>query len=191
MLDAGDSGGSLRFVDIYETDAPKPKAKLPVPIRPILASDWDPGRARAVWDRMTGHELMLPDGAKKEMKDLFQATLAGRVHWFNLGDNNGLAHVWDIENGSAKANFEWVGKTRQFVKKYGSAQDCKKIWLKAIFKWLKIRRLSVEVAADNAKARRFLVRMGFKQEGVLREAWLIGGKPQDVLVYGVLASEVV
>jgi len=183
-------GGSPRFIDIHEVEPPKPKAKLPVPIRPIRADEWNPGKAAQVWDRMSGHEWMLPDEAKGEMRDLFKATLAGKVYWFELGDENGLAHVWDVNNGAAKANFEWVGRTRGFVKKYGPVEDCKRIWLKALFKWLKLRRLTVEVAATNAPARRFLTRMGFKQEGVLREAWVVKGKPEDVLGYGVLASEV-
>jgi hypothetical protein len=47
------------------------------------------------------------------------------------------------------------------------------------------RRCGATRAAGNAHARRFVERVGFRQEGVARNAWLSG----DVVIYGMLREE--
>jgi ribosomal-protein-alanine N-acetyltransferase len=54
---------------------------------------------------------------------------------------------------------------------------------------LKLRRLEADVDPGNAASLRILGRMGFVQEGLLRERWDIGGQIGDTAFLGLLARE--
>jgi RimJ/RimL family protein N-acetyltransferase len=57
------------------------------------------------------------------------------------------------------------------------------------FEHMNLHRISLEVNADNAKAIRAYEKAGFRIEGRLREAAFVHGSRVDLLVMGVLASE--
>jgi ribosomal-protein-serine acetyltransferase len=51
------------------------------------------------------------------------------------------------------------------------------------------RRVEIRVAADNARSRAIPERLGFREEGVLREAHTVAGASHDEIVYGLLAGD--
>jgi ribosomal-protein-serine acetyltransferase len=57
------------------------------------------------------------------------------------------------------------------------------------FDELGLHRLQISAATANVRSRAVPERLGFTQEGVLREAELVGDEYQDLAVYGLLASE--
>lgn len=57
------------------------------------------------------------------------------------------------------------------------------------FQGLGLHRVSLEVLASNAPARRLYERLGFSNEGLLREAFLRAGEREDVALYGLLRRE--
>jgi ribosomal-protein-serine acetyltransferase len=54
---------------------------------------------------------------------------------------------------------------------------------------LDLHRLEISAATDNVRSRAIPERLGFTQEGVLREAEEVAGRRQDLAVYGLLASD--
>jgi RimJ/RimL family protein N-acetyltransferase len=57
------------------------------------------------------------------------------------------------------------------------------------FDRLRMRRIEADVDPRNENSLRILGRLGFKQEGLLRERWNVGGELQDSAILGLLARE--
>jgi ribosomal-protein-serine acetyltransferase len=57
------------------------------------------------------------------------------------------------------------------------------------FSELKLNRVEIQCAVENIRSRRVPERLGFAQEGILRQSWCIRGVFVDQVVYGMLASE--
>jgi ribosomal-protein-serine acetyltransferase len=54
---------------------------------------------------------------------------------------------------------------------------------------LDLNRVEIQVAADNRRSRAIPERLGFEQEGVLREYERVGDRYLDIVVYSLLARE--
>jgi len=57
------------------------------------------------------------------------------------------------------------------------------------FSELKLNRLEIQCASENDRSQKVAERLGFTQEGVLRQSWLSGDRFVDLVVYGLLTSE--
>jgi ribosomal-protein-serine acetyltransferase len=58
----------------------------------------------------------------------------------------------------------------------------------AFTEW-ELHRLEVHCAPDNRRSRAIPERLGFREEGLLREAELVAGRYLDRVVYGLLSSD--
>ncbi len=52
-----------------------------------------------------------------------------------------------------------------------------------------LNRVEIGAAPENARSRAIAVRLGFREEGTLRQAERVGGRYLDTVVYSMLASE--
>jgi ribosomal-protein-serine acetyltransferase len=64
-----------------------------------------------------------------------------------------------------------------------------RVLLDYAFNDLKLNRVDIYCAAENAKSRAVAERLGFTHEGTLREAQWVRERFVDLAVYGILASE--
>jgi ribosomal-protein-serine acetyltransferase len=61
--------------------------------------------------------------------------------------------------------------------------------LKLGFKYYSLNRIEIRCAVDNNKSRAIPERLGFKQEGIIRQAENVYGTHLDHVVYGLLRQE--
>jgi RimJ/RimL family protein N-acetyltransferase len=54
---------------------------------------------------------------------------------------------------------------------------------------LDLNRLEADVDPRNGASVRVLARLGFAQEGILRERWMVRGEPSDSALYGLLRRD--
>jgi ribosomal-protein-alanine N-acetyltransferase len=70
----------------------------------------------------------------------------------------------------------------------GVATQAMTMWIAQLFA-VGYRRLGLMISAENMASLALAKKLGFQQEGLLREHFLIGGVPQDQVVLGLLATE--
>jgi ribosomal-protein-alanine N-acetyltransferase len=72
---------------------------------------------------------------------------------------------------------------------HGYAHEAVSALLDWGFEALNLNRVEADIDPRNAPSRRALERLGFVQEGHLRERWIVAGEVCDSSMYGLLASE--
>jgi len=99
----------------------------------------------------------------------------GTVTLFHVDLDNGRAEV-----GYALAHAYWH---------QGYIHEALQALFKFAFEVLRLRRLEADVDPRNEASIRTVERLGFQQEGFLRERWHVDGEIQDARFYGLLARE--
>ena len=80
-----------------------------------------------------------------------------------------------------------IGDTKAFGK--GLARDALQQVLQWLFAEQNIHRVTLETYETNERAIRFFERLGFKREGLVREAVYIEGEYYNIIAFGILKSE--
>lgn len=80
-----------------------------------------------------------------------------------------------------------IGEKSYWDQGYGSEAIC--LLLDHGFGTLNLNRISLRVYATNARARRAYQKIGFREEGILRQAEFRDGRYLDVILMSVLKSE--
>jgi ribosomal-protein-serine acetyltransferase len=80
----------------------------------------------------------------------------------------------------------WLGADHQG--KGLMTEACRAV-VRYAFKELQLHRLEIRCAPGNARSCAIPERLGFKREGLLRQAQWVSGRWLDLVVYGLLANE--
>jgi ribosomal-protein-serine acetyltransferase len=62
-------------------------------------------------------------------------------------------------------------------------------YLELVFASWDLNRVELGAAADNERSRALARRLGFREEGIRREAEAVGDRRDDVVVHSLLAAE--
>ena len=71
----------------------------------------------------------------------------------------------------------------------GYAREALQCYIKWMFDKLGIHRITLECYSTNTRAIRFYRKMGFRKEGILREAVLLNGKYHDIISFGMIKKD--
>jgi ribosomal-protein-serine acetyltransferase len=118
-----------------------------------------------------------------------------------IADNNGLQtaivdptgaivgmvgfHGVDWANGKTSIGY-WLARDEQGR---GTMTEAVRALVDHAFGTWGLNRVAVEAAVDNARSRAVPARLGFREEGVLREVERVDGRTLDHVVYSMLAAD--
>ena len=106
---------------------------------------------------------------------LFDHQLIGRI---------GLHHI-DDQNKNASIGY-WL--TQKFQGKGIVSAACKKI-ISFGFEKINLQRIEIKAAVNNTKSKAIPEKLGFKHEGILRQAEFVNHQFHDLSVYSILKHE--
>ena len=99
----------------------------------------------------------------------------------------GTCLLFRFDEGSARAELGYALGRAYWGQ--GFMREALTALLDSAFGTMGLRRLEAEVDTANAPSARLLQRLGFTNEGLLRQRWMTNGKAKDVEVYGLLRNE--
>lgn len=164
-----------------------------VVLRPMGAGD-----AQDLWDdladvdarRSTGtHATFTRDqidrwcASRSEQDDRLDLAVVDRDDGSWLGEV--VVHEWDPDNRSCGFRIA----LRRSARGRGVGTEATRLAVDHVLADPAVNRISLEVYAFNAAARHVYRRVGFVEEGVLREALWWDGEPHDAIVMSILRSE--
>ena len=147
----------------------------------------------AVRDAVMGYRFPVTEKMEEGWYDGVLADQGGRRASFaieDLGDGAlvGFVHLADIDWPCRSAHFGIViGETDRQGRGIGS--DATILALRYGFDTLNLERIELRVIASNERACHVYLKLGFVEEGRLRQAAFAAGAATDVIVMGLLRSE--
>lgn len=167
----------LRLREVASTDAP---ALYAVHSDPQVMRYW----SYPAWTDIAQAEAKVAEIARQRAQDpvLVWAVaepaddrLIGTIALFALNQAQGRAEI-----GYSLAS-AWHGR--------GLASEAVAAVLGHAFDGLGLRRVEADVDPRNQPSRRLVERLGFREEGLLRERWWVDGETADTVLYGLLARQ--
>jgi ribosomal-protein-serine acetyltransferase len=118
-----------------------------------------------------------------------------------LGENNGLQTAIVDPGGRIVGmvgfhGVDWMHRTSSIgywlardEQGRGTMTEAVRAYVDYGFATLKVNRISIRAAVENARSRAIPQRLGFREEGVLRGVERIGERTLDGVVYAMLAAD--
>lgn len=172
--------------------AQKLKIKL-VPSDPDYVELWQQWRSEPNALRYNPIVATSLEGLRERMMRMSSdlANLKGAEEFqFFIQCENQLVGTVSFKNISHMMMYGEIGyDVGQAFQGKGIGTEAIRIFIGKIFSETSIRRIFAYVAEDNIPSRKLLERVGFQQEGVCREHFLINGKPTNEVIYGILRTD--
>jgi RimJ/RimL family protein N-acetyltransferase len=121
-----------------------------------------------------------------------QALPAGEYLRFGIertdgGELIGECSLFNLSEQSRRAEIGYALASRAWGNGYiGEALNC---LLEFGFSQLALNRVEADIDPRNEASARSLERLGFRNEGRLRERWIVDGEVSDTALYGLLLSD--
>lgn len=111
--------------------------------------------------------------------------------WFVMHESDLVGQVSLQNVNSTMLTGEVAYTIAPTARSKGVATEAVRILTKHIFEKSQLRRLFAHVHVENLASRRVLEKNGYLQEGLLRQHFIVNGKPTDQVLYAILRSEFV
>lgn len=164
-----------------------------VPSKPEYAEHWLKWRSEPNAIRYNPiAQTPLPDlkiRMKKMSSDLSNLKSADEFQFF-IRFHNQLVGTVSLKNISHMMMYGEIGyDVGESFQGKGIGTSGVRGFVEKIFAETQLRRLFAYVAEDNKASRRILEKIGFVQEGICREHYIINGHPTNEILYGLLRSD--
>lgn len=146
-----------------------------------------PEKAKELWDIMQTYKTLFSDLTRNDFGNFLNVLLEKRTLWFEVWSMDNLVGViWLTEMEQViDATVHMVFFDRQPAEK---KLVCRRM-LQWVFSQYPLHRISVSIPQLYHATHRLVKSLGFTAEGTKREAVLIGGKWNDLLLYGMTRAE--
>jgi ribosomal-protein-alanine N-acetyltransferase len=124
-----------------------------------------------------------------ESADLSQIGQAESFRWFISIDGEAVGAI-SLKNISHSMGYGELGYgIAETHHGKGIATAALRLMIEKIFRETNLRKLIAYVHEENQASRRVLEKLGFQEEGLLREHYVISGTPVNEVLYGLLKHE--
>lgn len=160
----------------------------PIPIEEKLT--WEPlvltqERVNELWLKMKDFPAAFDDFSSGDFDAFFRQLTSPRNVFLDIGDGRGLACGTNV-----RPRMDAALHLIMFDRRLRGREELFLEIIRAMFGQFRLRRMTAILANTARTGIKLVERLGFKHEGVMREAMLIDGKYVDVHVYGILREEV-
>jgi hypothetical protein len=142
-----------------------------------------------LWDKTHEHKTLYSDLTRDDPDNFVMAMLHPGTVWLEIWEDNtkivGMLWVTNLEQ-AVDANVHMM----YFDRRPAEKDEVTMTAIRWFFREFPVHRLTAELPMIYHATIRLLERMGFKREGIKREALLIGGKWNDQAIYGITRAEV-
>jgi len=144
----------------------------------------DPAKMQDLWNKMNTIPGILDDFHKDNPQAFVQQLQSRDTVWLERTDGNGILYLTNVVRGLSA-----TGHILYWDKKLRGREQFTLDTLKWLTKAVPLLKVNVFLPEFAKAAEAFTQRLGFRKEGVLRRWSVSQGKPFDMLVYGILAEE--
>ncbi|MED5621274.1 GNAT family N-acetyltransferase [Ideonella sp. BN130291] len=99
----------------------------------------------------------------------------------------GTCTVFDVQAGNRRAEIGYALGRAHWGRGY--MHEALEAFVDHLFGPLGLNRLEADIDPRNTASARTLQRLGFQQEGFLRERWIVNGQVSDSALYGLLQRD--
>lgn len=154
-------------------------------LKPLDPSKMSGEEMKWLWERICSQDYAFDDFSRGKWEWFCFMLADPRYKFFLIGDA-GLFLVEGAEEDKV-ANIHFVVWDRNFSLHHDKGPAIELVdWL---FNEIRVHRINGNIPSYNRLAPRFVLSMGFKYEGDMREAVLWKGKYHNVQIYGLLQKE--
>lgn len=128
---------------------------------------------------------------EKNWRGVLSSSEPQRGCWYAIEDASG-----DVVGIAGLENINYVNGDgilavylADHARRKGLAIIAGSILLNLAFGQLRLKRVTTYYRDDNDATRSLISKMGFVQEGILRQGWFSGGKHHDIIMVGILNDE--
>ncbi len=156
-----------------------------------------PGDREALFSMLSDPEVMrywssLPFTAVEQADELVRTALADPSASIRLGideggDLRGFVSLHAVSWPNRRAELGYMVGRASWGR--GIAREASALVVDHALSTLGLHRLEADTDPRNERSVALLLRLGFRQEGLLRDRWFVGGEPSDTAFFGLLARE--
>jgi ribosomal-protein-serine acetyltransferase len=162
----------------------------------------EPRHAKQLYDLIEGNRQHLKEwlGWLKEGHSLEDTQNFIKRNLIQLSENNGFTvciwHKGEIAGQVGYSYIDWKNRKSEIGYWLGASfqgkglitQSCRAL-INHAFNELKLNRIEIHCGVENGRSRRIPVKLGFREEGVCRQAGWLYDHFIDIVIYGLLESE--
>jgi len=146
-----------------------------------------PERSRWLWEQMQRYPTLFSDQTRDDPDNLWAVLASPQAMWGELWESGKLVGVLYLSE--IQANIDAKVHVIFFDRNLTARTEICRAAMRWAFATFHFHRLTITVPEIYFSTTRLAKRLGFVREGLRRDAYLIGGKRVNELLFGLLASE--